>query len=434
MTVSTARHPYRELFTELGEVFDLDRPEVDLRTLGLPIRIKSFPFSSVHDIHPASEFGRQSSTFRALVSFFLENNPFSKRNFVRELESPDRDVLENREFRYSVFLPADYDSAGRGSPPRFDRGILLLHGLNEKLWQKYLPWAARLTELTGRPVILFPIAFHMNRAPEAWSNPREMMGVANERKRLFPDLEAGSFANAALSHRIQFAPHRFLVSGFESYLNLLDLVRHIHRGEHPCFVPGGKVDLFGYSIGASLSELLLMANREGLFSDSRAFLFCGGSVLDQANPVSRAIMDDEAYSTLVGFLRDVATDLASALPLNDGQLASMEREIDIVRSMLFRDQLAGTREWIMRSVGDRISAVALEKDGVFHPEGMVGSWTTEDGSCLIDITGTDADYDYSHEQPFPDRAPDPEAVDRFFEEIMQRAAGFLAPDLICNKM
>ncbi|MFP4432644.1 MAG: DUF6051 family protein, partial [Spirochaetaceae bacterium] len=41
----------------------------------------------------------------------------------------------------------------------------------------------------------------------------------------------------------------------------------------------------------------------------------------------------------------------------------------------------------------------------------------------------DPDYDYSHEQPFPDRAADPEAVDRYFREIMRRAAGFLAPNI-----
>jgi hypothetical protein len=424
MINSTTRRSYHQLFRELGEVFDINSPEIDLRGCGLGVHLRSFRFTSARDIHPDSDFGRQGSTFRALASFFLENNPFSRRNFLRELESPDRDVVENRDFRYAVFLPAACDR-----PAVFDRAILLLHGLNEKLWQKYLPWAARLTELTGRPVILFPIAFHMNRAPEAWANPREMMGVAKERKRLFPNLEAGSFANAALSHRIQFAPHRFLVSGLETYLNLLDLARQIHSGSHPCFLPGSSVDFFGYSVGASLAELLLMANRDGLFSDSRAFLFCGGSVLDQANPVSRAIMDNEAYRTLVGFFKTFAADPYSALPLKQEELRTMEREIDIIQSMLFRDHLASTREWIMRSVGGRISAVALKKDGVFHPQGMLSSWRGEDEGPLVEITVADPGYDYSHEQPFPDRAPDPEAVDSFFEEIMRRAAGFLAPNM-----
>ncbi len=423
MIRNTTRYSYHQLFTKLGELFDINRPEIDLRESGLPVRVRTFRFTSAQDIHPDSDFGRQGSTFRALVSFFLENNPFSRRNFLRELESPDRDVVENREFRYAVFLPAAAGGTGHGTLERFDRAILLLHGLNEKLWQKYLPWAARLTELTGRPVILFPIAFHMNRAPEAWANPREMMGVAKERKRLFPGLEAGSFANAALSHRIQFAPHRFLVSGLETYLNLLELVRQVRSGSHPCFSPGSGVDFFGYSIGASLTQLLLMANRDGLFSDSRAFLFCGGSVLDQANPVSRAIMDEEAFRTAVGFFRTFAADPSSALPLEHEKLRTMEREIDIIRSMLFREQLRSTREWIMRSVGRRISAVVLRKDRVFHPEGMLDSWHTEDGSTLIDIRVDDPAYDYSHEQPFPDRGTDPEGVDAFFGRIMKQAAG-----------
>jgi hypothetical protein len=356
-----------------------------------------------------------------LISFFLENNPFSKRNFIRELQSPDRDVVENREFRYSVFLPGD--KRGGDSPgARFDRATLLLHGLNEKQWEKYLPWAARLAELTGRPVILFPIAFHMNRAPEAWANPREMMGVAKERKRLFPDLYAGSFANAALSHRIQFAPHRFLVSGLETYLNLLELAREIQSGAHPCFSPGSRLDLFGYSIGASLTQLLMMANREGLFSDSRAFLFCGGSVLDQANPVSRAIMDDEAHRAIVGYFRNVAADPEGSLPVPQEQLRKLDRELEIIRSMLFRGQLASMREWIMRSVGSRISALAMSQDRVFHPEGIVDSWAADDGESLIDITMADPDYGYSHEQPFPDRGRDGDAVNAFFDEVMERGA------------
>ena len=424
MTRTTTRLSYQELFAKLGEAFDIDLPEIDLGPRGLPMRVRSFPFSSSGDIYPESDFGRQSSTFRALISFFLENNPFSKRNFIRELQSPDRDVRENREFRYSVFLPGG-KKGGDSPKARFDRAILLLHGLNEKRWQKYLPWAARLAELTGCPVILFPIAFHMNRAPEAWANPREMMGVAKERNRLFPDLCAGSFANAALSHRIQFAPHRFLISGLETYLNLVQLAREIHSGAHPCFSGGTRLDLFGYSIGASLAQLLMMANREGLFSDSRAFLFCGGSVLDQANPVARAIMDDEAHRAIVGYFANVAADPEAHLPLKEQQLRNLERELEIVRSMLFRDQLASMREWIMRSVGRRVSVLAMNKDRVFHPEGVINSWAAGDGEPLIDVTVANPDYDYSHEQPFPDRNSDAEVVDSFFEEVMDQAAGHL---------
>ena len=310
MTTVSGAKPYTRLYPELAQRFDLNRPFTDLHPSGCALDVHTYPFASRGEIHSVADYDGKSSTFRALISFFLENNPFSRKHFFRELESADRDIVENREFRYSIFAPKiDAAPAGHASA----RPIILLHGLNEKSWDKYLPWAARLAEETDRPVILFPIAFHMNRAPEAWANPREMMGVAKERRRLFPELRTGSFANAALSHRIQFAPQRFVTSGLESYFNIVDLVRDIHEGRHPMFPPGTRVDLFGYSIGASLSELFLMANRDGLFSDSRAFLFCGGSILDKANPVSKAIMDEEAHRGLQSFLAAFARDPASAL-------------------------------------------------------------------------------------------------------------------------
>ncbi len=58
-----------------------------------------------------------------------------------------------------------------------------------------------------------------------------------------------------------------------------------------------------------------------------------------------------------------------------------------------------------------------------NPREMLGSRHTEDGSTLIDIRVDDPAYDYSHEQPFPDRGTDTEGVDAFFGRIMKQAAG-----------
>jgi len=418
MTTVSGVKSYHRLHRELAQRFDLNRTFTDLQPAGCALDVHTYPFASSGEMHSVADYDGKNSTFRALISFFLENNPFSRKHFFRELESADRDIVENREFRYSIFAPKiDAAPAGRASA----RPIILLHGLNEKSWDKYLPWAARLAEETDRPVILFPIAFHMNRAPEAWANPREMMGVAKERLRLFPELRTGSFANAALSHRIQFAPQRFVTSGLESYFNIVDLVRDIHQGRHPMFPPGTRVDLFGYSIGAALSELFLMANRDGLFSDSRAFLFCGGSILDKANPVSKAIMDEEAHRRLQSFLAAFARDPASALGVDPAELIGVNREIEIIRSMTFLDAIDDRREWIMRTVSDRITALVMSKDNVFHPDGMLASWQSNGGPALLRIAVADPPYRYSHEQPFPPRGENEEAVDEFFEEMIGRA-------------
>jgi len=52
-------------------------------------------------------------------------------------------INENFTFDYPVFLPENTAPHGRA--------ILLLHGLNERSWSKYLPWAEQLTALTGPP-------------------------------------------------------------------------------------------------------------------------------------------------------------------------------------------------------------------------------------------------------------------------------------------
>lgn len=84
----------------------------------------------------------------------------------------DDHILENKSFTYTIFAPS-------GKEKR-EKAIILLHGLNERTWEKYLTWD--LAESTGKPVILFPIAFHMNRTPGSWCNPRAVLPWVNRRK------------------------------------------------------------------------------------------------------------------------------------------------------------------------------------------------------------------------------------------------------------
>lgn len=86
---------------------------------------------------------------------------------------------------------------------------------------------------------------------------------------------------------MQFAPHRFVTSSFQSYYDIVDLVHECRSGTIRGLPRERIVDLFGYSIGASLALLLLMRNPQRLF--------CGGAVLEDANPVSRSIIDSAAW-------------------------------------------------------------------------------------------------------------------------------------------
>ena len=272
----------------------------------------------------------------------------------------DREVAENARFSYPIFLPSGGGKA--------KNAIILLHGLNEKSWAKYLPWGRALCEGTGKAVILFPLAFHMNRAPRLWSSPREMMKLARRRQGASASLAESSFVNAALSTRLQLEPQRFFWSGLVSYLDVLQLVQQIGHGGHPDIAARAGCDLFGYSIGALLAEILLMSDPGGLFRQSRAFLFCGGATLDRLRPVSRMILDSHAGSSLrrfygANFREEVNQDgcLARVFP-------RLRKAGLFFSSLLDSHSFTRVRETRLREIGARMSALALHRDSVVPGE------------------------------------------------------------------
>ena len=203
-------------------------------------------------------------------------------------------VPENREFRYHVFMPADVDRARDV--------VLMFHGFNEKYWHKYLPWAHRLVTQTGKTVVLFPIASHMNRVPVAWSDRRLMHRLSGERRRRFPSIVASTLSNAAISTRLQARPQRFIWSGLQTYGDAIQLMRDIRAGTHPLVAPAARIDLFGFSIGCLLAQILLMTDPGGIFAHTRLCLFCGGAVFNRMSPVSRFILDSECNVALYSYL------------------------------------------------------------------------------------------------------------------------------------
>ena len=192
---------------------------------------------------------------------------------------PDHEIHENFSFEYPVFIPA------AGKAFKFEECILLLHGLNERSWSKYLPWAESLCLDTGKPVILFPIAFHMNRAPNDWSNPRSLVNLLNIRRDQYDGDRSISYANIALSARISKHPERFYLSAAK------------HGPQLPCLRnQNGTSSLVQRGTGIvyspthrSLLSQALMANRKGLFL-ARLFMFYGAASSFHAGHL-RSILD-----------------------------------------------------------------------------------------------------------------------------------------------
>lgn len=330
----------------------------------------------------------------------------------------DCEVSENASFTYPVMLPAGSEKARSA--------ILLFHGLNEKSWDKYLPWARQLCVRTGKAVVLFPIAFHMNRAPAIWSNPREMSRAAAERQRRFGPIQSASFVNVALSTRLESHPERFILSGLETYDDVVALLEQVRSGNHPCIGARASIDLFGYSIGAFLAEVLMLADPHRYFKDSRAFLFCGGSTLGDMAPVSRYILDGKAGAMLSSFFGGrFEEELSRESPLSRlfGRIQSLGT---IFRSLLDQESLKTFRETRLRSIGRRIRALALAKDTVVPGPGVQATLSAGFPAGRSRVQVIDFPFPYRHENPFPLLEDFREEVSRSFERVFTLAGDFLA--------
>jgi len=335
---------------------------------------------------------------------------FNSRSSIGKNETllTDSAIGENLSFDYPVFIPS--------GKTKNDKAILLLHGLNERSWSKYLPWAETICYHTGKPVILFPIAFHMNRSPLSWSNPRNLINLLGFRKERYQDDRSISFANVALSDRISQNPERFYLSGRQTWADLTSLFGEIKTGRHPLFKEGTQIDLFAYSIGAFLSQIALMANEQNLFNDTRLFMFCGGSIFRSMQGISRSIMDRAAFDKLQEYyIHHFGGERVTGWRRDNGFNAFCR--------MISPERGQGEREDFFTRISKRISGIVLAKDTVIPYQGVeeaLGTQNTETSMTLLDFS-----FPYTHENPFPLHSQDISSVNTAFRNIFSRAVEFL---------
>lgn len=327
---------------------------------------------------------------------------------------PDQEISENRDFLYPVIKKLrDSDES---------KVIILLHGLNERSWEKYLPWGKELCLKTGHPVILFPIAFHINRSPARWSEPRSMMPLAKHRKKKHPEIRESTFFNAAISQRLEEQPQRFFLSGLQSYFDLYDLIRQLQAGEHPHISRRPDINFFAYSIGAFLTEIMLMSNPEKRLSHSRAFMLCGGPTFDRLYGTSRYILDNKAVESVKDFYLNPNFTIA----LSD----SVEEEIQkldlrkIFHAMVDSSMYREYRYACFSSLADRLRLYPLRKDNVVPVESVEETFSRVCWEIKNIVSPQDFPFDYSHENPFPQEG-DHKQIDRAFSRIFADAATFL---------
>jgi pimeloyl-ACP methyl ester carboxylesterase len=198
-----------------------------------------------------------------------------------EQEPSDADVVENLRFRYPLLR-------GRGDRRPLDRVLLLLHGLNEHSYTKYMPWAYHLWARTRAGVILFPMTFHINRVLPEWLTQQQ---GSLARRKAIPGNENVHRFNAGISERLGTMPERFFWGAMQTFWDLIDLVKQIRAGRHAHVAPDARIDVMGYSAGGFIALALLLEDHEQLFSGSRGVVFASCAALRDTALSSHAIID-----------------------------------------------------------------------------------------------------------------------------------------------
>lgn len=347
--------------------------------------------------------------------FSTNKNDLSKPK-VHSYALEDNAISENLNFSIPVYLPE--------KNVKYRKAIILLHGLNERSWNKYLPWAQYLGQRTMRPVILFPIAFHMNRGHESWIKPRVMMPLLNNRKAI-NGLNMATFANIALSQRLSEDPLRFFTSGKQSAEDLIQLVKLIEGGNIDFLEKDSQVDFFSYSIGSFLAQILFIANPENLFDRSKLFVFCGGSLFSEMKGTSRLIMDSHAYHSLHSYyLNTFPKELKS-----NSDLSSMVKEGKLGEAFLTMIREDNNRKFRVNrfeQLRDQMRIVSLKRDTVIPSRAIHENYKAVKNKSKEMVVELEFPFEYSHENPFPIiPGPNSTEVDKAFNMVFARASEFL---------
>lgn len=354
-----------------------------------------------------------------ITNYDFEATPPSNANNSDEEGSLETDTTPSEfTFRYSIFSKKDCEPSSKA--------IVLLLGLNEKQSDKYLCWAKNLVETTNKPVILFPVLFPIGRN---WNKlqERRVNSITKNKNGLYQSTSVKTLnKKLILSQRVKDLPERVTLSGFRSICDIVKLTVELKEGNHPLFTKGTSVDIFGYSIGAFIAQVILLANPRNLFEKSKFFLFCGGSFFNTIVENSRISMDQTALKKLQTFYdREIREKYGHAKKYLDN--LSFENINLAFKTMLSVEKFKRFREKVFKQFSNQIHVIALAKDSFMAPEHIYTSLRGEGGIIPVSVNVLDYPYSYTHETPFP-ISNDPElnsTIDSCFNSTFTMVANFL---------
>lgn len=343
-------------------------------------------------------------------------------NFANKLLSMDESIdvkdaliAENNEFEYFIMR------SHNDKPVK--KVIFLLHGFNEKLWDKYYSWGHALCEKTGSAIVFFPLAFHMQRSKHEWNDRTSMYKLSAQRKLEFPNIVDSSLVNVAISIRLHNLPQRFIWSGLQTYYDILQLIDEFKAGKHLLIDKDFSFDFFAYSIGALVAEILKLSNYKGYFTESKIGLFCGGAVFNRIGAVSKFIIDSEASVALFSYLVE---HLNNIIKKDDMMKHYLEEHTEgmILRSMLRFNRMREYREGLFKQVEDDFYAITLKGDMVIPPCEIINTLQGAYRNINIKVDEMDFCFPYTHEIPFPINTDHQNDVDKAFNNVFDKFGAF----------
>lgn len=401
---------YIDLFNHLKSIENYDDDEIEIDDKHV---LRNFDFKSKYQsILPGGSDNPDNYEYMPALTEDYEPDVIQEM-----LNKTDTEIPENIDFRYHMIMPK--------GEARTNKIIMMFHGFNEKHWCKYLPWAKYIAEKTGKSIVFFPIAFHMNRAPAAWSSSREMFSISEQRKQRHPDIINSSLSNVAISTRLHNKPQRFIWSGLQTYYDVIDFVEYFKAGKHSAITPDASIDFCSYSIGTFLGEVVMMTNKNGYFSNSKYATFCGGAVFNRLFPVSKFILDSEANVSLYSFVVEhIESHMKRDKVLNHYLNLPFEEGINF-RAMLNYKTLKEYREDKFRKMSHQYYAIVLAQDEVVPAYEVINTLQGSKRDIPIKVDVLDYPYKYRHEDPFPALTKIEDEVDKQFRMTFDMISDFL---------
>ncbi len=185
------------------------------------------------------------------------------------------------------------------------------------------------------------------------------------------------------------------------------------------------IDIFSYSMGAFLGEMLMMINSGNYFDNSKLFIFCGGPTLDLMTPVSRAIIDSEADSALRNYFMNNFLEKINDDEILREYFTKHRDETEYLKSFLQYENNRSLREERLNELKDQISILALIKDKVI-PATSISKTFEKFKTKLSHIEYLNFEHKYSHENPFPVSEKERAIIDLNFKNTFKLAGNFLS--------